>query len=197
MSNKIITVFTAIVCAMLVYATSSFAHGLDSPTPMANIAGIKDSFSLIDQNGHAVTEKSWPGKYKLVFFGFTSCPDECPTILQKLTVALDKLGDKKAGKIQTLFITVDPDTDTPAVLKTYLKNFHKSIVGLSGTTKQIEAAEVSYKVFASKGEKGVDHSAYTYFVAPDGHLLTAFGTDESAENVVKGINSFIDSATQK
>jgi protein SCO1/2 len=179
---------------MLAYTALSFAN--DSPVPIENKAGIKDSFSLVDQNGHAVTEKSWPSKYKLVFFGFTSCPDECPATLQKLTVALNALG-KKAGKVQTLFITVDPDTDKPAVLKTYLKNFDKSIAGLTGTKKQITAAEESYKVFASKSEQGVDHSAFVYFMSPEGKLLQMFSLDESAENIVKGINSFIDSTAQK
>lgn len=195
MLNKITMIITT-ACLVLATPAISFAHGLDSPTPVDNAAGIKDSFTLVDQNGRPVTEKSWPGKYKLVFFGFTSCPDECPVILGKLTAALKTLGDK-AAKVQTLFITVDPATDTPKVLKGYLKNFDKSIVGLTGTKKQISAAEDAYKVFASDTDHGVDHSSFVYFVSPDGKLLKTFGTDETAANISNGISSFVDNDTKK
>lgn len=117
--------------------------------PVVAGSSVGGPFSLTDQNGNAVTEASWPGKFKLVFFGFTHCPDICPTTLQKLTASLDGLSAEELAKLQPLFITTDPARDDANAMKEYLKSFHSSIVGLTGTEEQIKDAENTYKVFAS------------------------------------------------
>lgn len=142
---------------------------------------IGGPFELQDHNGKIVTEKSYNGKYLLVSFGYTYCPDVCPTGLQKISDALDGVGDK-AEKVQPLFITIDPGRDTVPVLKDYVSNFHPSLVGLTGTAEQIRAAAKVYKVRYRKAEiEGsepdeylMDHTAYIYFMAPDGTLLQRF-----------------------
>lgn len=173
----------------LVLHGASFAEETKAVAP-----GVGGAFSLVDGEGKAVTEKSWPGKYKLVFFGFTNCPMICPVSLDKMTTALDKLGGD-AGKIQPLFITTDPERDTPAVMKTFTANFHKSIVGLTGTAEQVKSAENAYKVYAvkrpgeSKDDYQIDHSSYIYFMSPDDKMLAILGSSASAEDIVTKVKA--------
>lgn len=173
------------------------------------VAGVQPggAFSLVDKAGQPVTEKSWPGKYKLVFFGFTNCPDICPAGLTKLA-ALMQSYDPKGDKLVPLFITVDPARDTPAVVGEYASKFSPLIVGLTGTEEQIKAVQSTYKVYAAKRTEpaapahdgheghdgmdmgqnyGVDHSAYVYLMTPDDQLLEVFGADETAEAMVAKI----------
>ena len=156
-------------------------------------------FSLTDHTGKPVTEKSWPGKYKLVFFGYTSCPDTCPTTLQKLTAVMQQL-DPKGEKIVPLFVTVDPERDTVKVLAEYMTHFSPFIVGLTGTEAQIKGVEESYKVYAAKqpGQSKddyagymEDHSAYIYLMSPDDKLLQTFGFDETAEATIGKIKESV------
>jgi len=159
--------------------------------------GVGGAFSLVDGEGKAVTEKSWPGKYKLVFFGFTHCPEICPVSLDKMTSALDKLGDD-AGKIQPLFITTDPQRDTPEVVKAFTANFHKSITGLTGTAEQVKSAENTYKVYAvkregeTKDDYQMDHSSYIYFMSPDDKMLAIMGSSDKAEDIVTKVKAALD-----
>ena len=158
------------------------------------VAGVPigGKFSLTDHKGHSVTEKSWPGKYKLVFFGFTHCPDTCPATLQKIAVVMEH-SDPQGKKIVPLFVTVDPATDTPPVMAKYVGAFNPHIIGLTGTEAQIKAAEDAYKVYASKvpgkapEEDMVDHSAYIYLMSPDDKFLEVFSVDETAENMISKI----------
>ncbi len=170
------------------------------------VAGVQvgGPFSLTDHKGNAVTEKSWPGKYKLVFFGFTHCPDICPVALQKISTVMTSV-DVAGEKLAPVFITVDPARDTPDVMAAYVSKFHPSIAGLTGTPAQIEQAVEAYKVFAAKVPDGheytqegehhasadyaVDHSGYVYFMSPDGVLLETFSGDDSAENMISKIQT--------
>ena len=143
-------------------------------------AAIGGPFSLVDHSGKAVTEKSYSGEFLLVFFGFTYCPDICPAALQTVSAALDKLGGK-ANKVRPLFISVDPERDTPEQLKLYVSNFHKRIAGLTGTAEQIDAVAKAYRVYFRKVEDAsnsdgytVDHSAFIYLMAPNGDYVTHF-----------------------
>ncbi|HHI82940.1 MAG TPA: SCO family protein, partial [Rhizobiales bacterium] len=136
---------------------------------------IGGPFSLVDEDGKKVTDKSYAGKYTLVYFGYTFCPDVCPTELQIISAALDQLGSE-ADRIQPLFITIDPERDTPAVLKEYTANFNPRITGLSGTPEQIAAVAKAYRVYyrkvrekdAAKDDYLMDHSSITYLMGPDG-----------------------------
>lgn len=134
-------------------------------------------FSLVDQTGKRVTDQDFRGKEMLVFFGFTNCPDICPAGLQVMSAALEKLG-KRADDIVPLFITLDPERDTPQKMAEYVKNFSPRLVGLTGSASDIAAAAKAYRVFYQKvpDEKNpnnysVDHSAIFYLMGKDGSLL--------------------------
>lgn len=165
------------------------------------IAVTSDSFggpfTLVDQNGKTVTDKDYAGRYRLIYFGFTYCPAICPTELQKITAALTLLGDK-GKKIQPLFITVDPERDTPEKMKGYVTLFHPSLIGLSGTRAQIDQVLKSYKIYAAKAqdpgmtEYTMDHSSLIYFMAPDGRLLRIFKIDDTAQAMADTIAQWLD-----
>jgi protein SCO1/2 len=149
-------------------------------------------FHLTDQNGRAVDQSLLKGKWSLVFFGYTFCPDVCPTTLTTLAQAEDQLGPK-AKKLQVVFISVDPARDTPAQLKTYLSSpaFPKGTIGLTGTPQQVDAAAKAYKVYYARHGTGtdysMDHSAAVYLMDPKGRFdrVVAYGLtpDEIARQV--------------
>lgn len=148
----------------------------------AMVPPVGGPFQLVDHNGRTVTDATYSGKYLLIFFGFTHCRDVCPTTLQEISMALDALG-ADARKVRPLFITVDPDRDTPQVLANYVANFHPRITGLTGTPEQIAAVTKAYRGYYRKvsregGDYAIDHSAMAYLMGPDNHYLThfAFGT---------------------
>lgn len=165
-----------------------------SPAP-----AIAVSFLLTDHNGVAVTEKSWPGKHLLVFFGFTHCPDICPTALEKFGVVLEKLG-AEAAKAQVLFITVDPARDNASVMKEYVAKFDKSIIGLTGTEDQVKAAIAAFKVYAAKNDTSdsthylMDHSGFTYFTAPEGQVKEVMKMSETADEMAAKIKPVLEAA---
>lgn len=143
----------------------------------SGVALVGGPFTLTDHNGREVTEKTFLGKYMLIFFGFTFCPDVCPTELQVITAALDEMGP--AGEeIQPLFITIDPERDTPEVLKAYVSNFGPRLIGLTGTPEQVAAAAKAYRVYYAKVSNSgsaadymMDHSTIIYLMGPDGRFV--------------------------
>ena len=134
-------------------------------------------FKLIDDNGRPVDQSVLKGKWSLVFFGYTFCPDYCPTTLTMLGRTMDQLGPEKAARAQVVFITVDPDRDTPAKLKTYLSSpaFPKNIIGLTGAPAQVAQAAKAYYAYYQKDGSGpnytVDHSTAIYLMDPDGRFV--------------------------
>jgi cytochrome oxidase Cu insertion factor (SCO1/SenC/PrrC family) len=137
-------------------------------------------FALTDQTGKRVTDRDFRGKFMLVYFGFTFCPDVCPTALQVMAAALDKLGPQ-ADRITPVLITVDPERDTPAQLALYVKSFHPRLVGLTGTAQEIDAAARAYRVYVKKvpdpkstAGYTMDHSSIIYVIGPDGKYRTHF-----------------------
>lgn len=162
-----------------------------SATPPVAGSAVGGAFSLTDHNGQAVTNESWPGKYKLVFFGFTHCPDICPAALDKMTAALNTLGDK-AQDIQPLFITIDPARDDAATMKAYLASYHPSILGLTGTEEQIKHMEETYKVYAAKVDTGTPvytmaHSSFVFLMSPNDALLEIFRDADPADQLAAKI----------
>jgi protein SCO1/2 len=163
-------------------------------TAVQAIAGsmVGGAFTLTDHNGNTVTEASWPGKHKLVFFGFTNCPDICPAALDKITSALNALGPE-AGQLQPLFFTTDPARDTAEQMKMYLGGYHPSILGLTGTEEQVKVAKDAYKVYAAKvpgvtdTDYMIDHSAYVYLMSPDDKMVEIFGKEETADVIADKI----------
>ena len=133
-------------------------------------------FALIDHTGAARSERDFRGKLLLIYFGFTYCPDICPTDLQNIGLALDQLG-AVSDKVQPLFVTVDPVRDTPPHLAQYVQMFHPRLIGLTGDASAIRAAADAYKVYYAKvsNERGddytIDHTAFTYLIGADGKYL--------------------------
>lgn len=145
-------------------------------------------FALSDPGGHAVTDQAFRGRWMLVYFGYTSCPDECPTMLGDMAEALNRLG-ADASQIQPIFITLDPNRDTPSILADYVRSFDSRIVALTGTEDQIAAAARSYRLKFRKhdpgpdGSYGIDHGSILFVIGPDGKYVTHFGPQIDVERV--------------
>ena len=178
----------ALLAALLVAGAAYYIANQPRGPISIGTALVGGPFSLTDQDGRKVTDKDFRGHYMLVFFGYTYCPDLCPTELQVMSAALDKLG-AKADDIQPIFITFDPQRDTPEVLKQYVTNFHPRLIGLTGTPEQVAAAAKAYRVYYSKlgNSSGpetylMDHSTITYLMDKQGKFLKHFSysTDASA-----------------
>jgi cytochrome oxidase Cu insertion factor (SCO1/SenC/PrrC family) len=141
-------------------------------------AQVGGPFQLTDQNGKSRSLADFHGKFVLVYFGYSFCPDVCPTTLGVMQEALDRMG-ADADRIVPVFITIDPERDTPAVLKTYMAAFGPRFVGLTGAASQIAAVEKEYRVYARKqplpgGSYSMDHSSVIYLMGPDGRLVTFY-----------------------
>lgn len=154
---------------------------------MEGKALIGGPFKLVDHTGKMVTEKDFAGRKMLVFFGFTHCPDICPSGLQVMSAALDQLGDK-AGAVVPIFVTVDPERDTPEVMAKYVTSFHPRLVGLTGSQDAIKAAAKAYRVYYKKaGTDGdganynVDHTSIIYLMDERGQFVTHFTHPNSAD----------------
>ena len=160
---------------------------------------IGGPFHLTDDKGHTVTQADYRGRWMLVFFGYTNCPDECPLTLQKMAVALNKLGPL-ADKIAPLFITVDPARDTPARLASYLANFDPRIIGLTGSATQIAEAAKAYRVYyaaARHEESGADlvsHSTFLYLMDPTGKFIALLPSDVDADTLAATLRAKLNAA---
>ncbi|HUJ97393.1 MAG TPA: SCO family protein [Stellaceae bacterium] len=146
-----------------------------SAAPVAPAAAVGGPFTLTAADGATVTDESYRGKWLLVYFGYTFCPDACPTALTNISAALQQLGPL-ADRVQPLFITVDPHRDTPKVMADYVKAFDHRIVGLTGSTAAIAAVTKEYGVYVapqrSEGDDYlVDHSSFIYLMNPDGKFV--------------------------
>ena len=147
-------------------------------------------FTLTDHHGRAVTEADFRGKYLLVYFGYTFCPDVCPTTLSTIVDAMGLLGER-ADALVPVLITIDPERDTVAALADYVGAFDSRIVGLSGTPKQIAAAARPFQVYYERNGTGadytMDHSAFTYLLGPDGRRLEAFPHGTQAKEMAQAL----------
>lgn len=166
--------------------------------PSTGEALIGGPFTLVDGSGKTVTDKSYRGKYMLVYFGYTHCPDMCPTALLLIGNALGELDDATRGKIAPLFITLDPERDTPPVMADYVRHFDHGMIGLTGSPAQIKQAAEAYKVYYSKVENEgsalgylVDHSGYIYLMGPDGKYVTHFPNQVSESALKDGLAKFV------
>jgi protein SCO1/2 len=181
------SVFIAIL-ALAVGALVAFGYSRVMPqaTGQATVGG---PFQLVDMNAKPATETVLKGKWTFVFFGFTHCPDICPTTLALLGDVQDQLG-KQGHETSVVFISLDPMRDTPAVLKTYLSSpgLPKNLMGLTGTPEQVAAAAKAYRVYYQKAGSGddymIDHSSVIYLMAPDGRLSAILSPDEAIASTV-------------
>jgi protein SCO1/2 len=155
-------------------------------------------FTLVGHDGKPVTDQTFRGKYMLVFFGFTHCPDICPAELQVMSAALDELGPK-ANEVIPIFITLDPERDTPFVVFDYVMNFGPRFVGLTGSPEQIAEAAKAYRLvysrFQPEGAKpddySIDHSALVYFMGKDGEFITHFAYGTPAAKIAETLRSYL------
>ncbi|MFT4077892.1 SCO family protein [Rhodomicrobium sp.] len=155
---------------------------------------IGGAFSLVDTNGKRVTDADFRGKLMLVFFGYTHCPDVCPTGLQQAADVLAKLGPD-AGEVVPVFISVDPARDTPSVMKSYVEQFDPRIAGLTGDAAEVATAAKAYRVYYRKAGSGddysVDHSAYVYLMDRNGKFITNFMFNAPVDVMVDGLKKQI------
>ena len=159
------------------------------------IAGVGGPFHLEDQNGKPVSDQDMKGRPFLVFFGFTHCPDVCPTTLFDMSQVLRALGPD-ADRTAALFITVDPERDTPAVLKDYLSNFDPHLRGLTGDQASIDAAIRAYRVYAKKvplpgGDYTMDHTAVVYLMGKDGQFVVPFDLKRAPEAAAADLRRYL------
>jgi protein SCO1/2 len=152
-------------------------------------ASIGGPFALTDGSGKAVTDKEYRGRFLLVYFGYTFCPDVCPTTLNDVAQAMEKLGPR-AANLQVLFITVDPKRDTPPVIQQYAAAFSPKFIGLTGTPEQIKTVAREYRVYYAEHRTGpgqndyaMDHSSILYLMGPDGAFIAPIPADAGPDAV--------------
>lgn len=155
---------------------------------------IGGKFLLTDQTGRQRSHVDFRGKYTLIYFGYSFCPDICPTALYNITETLEALGDK-AKNIQPVFITIDPERDTVSELAKYMENFHPSFIALTGSHQAIMAAKKAYHVYSARAESEgnetgdylLDHSSIIYVMDPKGQYVTSFNHSTPPETMIKGL----------
>lgn len=180
---------TVLICVSPSWAEAPLPGGEEQPE-----AGIVPRYLLMDYRGRAISDQDFPGSYQLITFGYTFCPDICPTTLSAMSLIMGKLG-KQADRLQPLFITVDPERDTPEVLHRYTAFFHPRIIGLTGSPDLVRSAADHFKVQyekhldpgAAPDKYSVDHSVGMYLLGPDGEFLAKFAYDTPFEEVAERI----------
>ena len=183
--NRLILI-AIVVVAMAVTAGLALRAGVFDPPPQPSAVG--GAFQLVDQDGKPATEAVLEGRWSVVFFGFTYCPDICPTTLQTMGAAADLLGPK-AKDLQVVFISVDPERDTPAQMKAYLEaqDLPVRTIGLTGTADQVRAATMVYRAVAVKVGEGpdyqVNHSLASYVMDPKGRFVRVLGQGMTPEQI--------------
>src|ERR1700751_5942067 len=184
-----------IVATLLAVALVGFAaFMLTRPSERPRGSLIGGPFALQDGAGKTVSDQTLHGRPFLVYFGYTHCPDVCPTELARISDILTKMGDKS---IPALFITVDPERDTPKIMQDYVSSFNPAIVGLSGSPEAVGATEKTFRVFARKGEKqtdgdySMDHSSIVYLMDKNGAFVEAFNVERSPEEAAKDLEKFL------
>jgi protein SCO1 len=208
---RLFSIITALALVMTVpaYAHSHEGHehkpiaevrdGGSRPDPDAKPMQVGGPFELWNQDGKLVNEKILLGKYSLIFFGFTYCPDICPTELQTALEAKAELSPAAAEKTQIIFITIDPARDTPKVIKAYLAQMSDGLIGLTGTNEQIATAAKAYKVYYAKAADTaadgkdylMDHSGFLYLMGPDGQFLKAYAAGVDPADLVNSLKSLV------
>jgi len=158
-------------------------------------SAIGGPFSLVDQNGKTVTDAELKGKWSLVYFGYTHCPDACPTALNDIAIALDELGPQRS-EVRPVFITVDPERDTAEVLKSYVTAFDAPIMALTGTPEEIAQAAKGYRVYYAKhpeagGDYSMDHSSVIYVMDPEGRFTASFTQQNTPEEIAERLKKLL------
>jgi len=202
MRGRLLTVIVAgfLIGAMGGAAALLLTGGASDPNvTTTGKALIGGPFTLVDQHGKTVTDRDFRGRHMLVFFGFTHCPDICPAELQVIAASLDELGPK-AEEVIPVFVTLDPERDTPEVMADYVKNFGSRFVGLTGSAEAIAEAAKAYRVAFSKFENkdavgddnySIDHSAFVYLMGRDGEYITHFNYGAPAAKMTESLRRYL------
>lgn len=159
---------------------------------------IGGPFSLVDHTGASVTERTYQGKYPLIYFGYTYCPDVCPTSLGTMAEAMSKLSADKSAKIAPIMITIDPERDTKERLAEFVTAFHPNLVGLTGSVEEVTSVAKAYRVYFAKVKAEdpnvgylVDHSALLYLMGPDGKFVRHFSHGTSAADMAVALEESV------
>ncbi len=189
---RLVLFLSTLLVGLILLATTLLIT--NSQRQSQNNVAIGGPFRLINHNGLEVSDKDFLGRPVLVFFGYTHCPDICPTKLLEVSEIFRALGPDK--KINGLFVTIDPERDTPALLKDYLSSFDSRIVGLTGSQEAILAAEKSFRVYARKvdtGESGytMDHTALVYLMDRQGRFINVFNTEQDPIGAAKALAPYL------
>ena len=189
----------SLAALLLLAAPLAGCGGARAEPPLAG-ARIGGAFALTDQNGKTVRDTDFAGRWRIVYFGYTYCPDVCPTDMAKIGQAmkiLDKEAPRAAAKVVPIFITVDPERDTPAVLKQFVANFDSRVVGLTGSLQAIAEVEKKYAVYARKQPPGpgggymVDHLAVAFLMGPNGEPIASLPIDRDGAAIAAQIEHWV------
>ena len=190
----------AAICAAIVVAglvTAALIPRMHSARSASGgpALAIGGPFSLIDGHGKVVTDRDFRGRIMLIYFGYTHCPDACPTALSDIAASLDKLPAAKRQQVAPIFITVDPQRDTPAVIGDYAAAFGPEIIGLTGSQQAVTAAEQEFHVYAQRhplehGDYAMDHSSVLYVMGRDGAFLGVIGDGTKPADIARRLQDF-------
>jgi protein SCO1/2 len=195
-TSRLLLVLAAFLAGLgTVFAILLFALRPETAAMAPSAAAIGGPFRLVDQNGQTVTDRDLKGEPYLVFFGFTHCPDVCPTTLMELSEVLDKLGPDSA-RVGALFITVDPERDTPSELKDYLSSFNPRFKGLTGESAAIDQVAKSYRVYRKKvpldnGDYTMDHTALVYLMDKNGKFVAPFNLKRPPQDAAADLRRYL------
>ena len=185
----------ALALSMLGGATALI--GRDYLEGQKRTAAVGGPFQLVRTDGRTVSNKDFRGKFVLIYFGYTSCPDVCPTTMADLGIALKRLG-AQADEIQPVFVTVDPGRDTPEVLKGYASAFSPRLIALTGSPQEISTVEKEFHVYAKFEKTGsgaddytVDHSSFFYLLGPDGRFITVLRADQQGDDLARSLAHYL------
>ncbi len=202
MRSRLITVVLAgfLIGALGGAAALVLSGGMPGPrVATSGKALVGGPFALTDPDGRTVTDQDFRGRHMLVFFGFTNCPDICPAELQVMAATLEELGPQ-AERLAPIFITLDPERDTPQAVGAYVKNFGPRFIGLSGSPEAIDKAAKAYRVayskFVPEGADeatgySVDHTAFVYLMGPDGQYITHFPYGTPAAKIAETLRGYL------
>ena len=193
---RLLLVLSAFLAGLvLCFTVVLLVSGRGAAPIIAAPSAIGGPFQLTDQNGKAITEKDFKGRPFLVFFGFTHCPDVCPTTLFEVSEILRAAGPA-AKDARALFITVDPERDTPAVLKDYLASFDPRVIGVTGSSEAMASVIKAYRVYAKKvptdgGGYTMDHTAIVYLMGKDGRFVAPFNMKRRPEEAAEDLKRYL------
>jgi protein SCO1/2 len=194
-TSHVFLVLSAFLAGLVIFlGVFLFASG-QLGTRIGGSSAIGGPFKLIDQNGKKITEQDLQGRPFLVFFGYTHCPDVCPATLFEVSELMRALG-KDADRTGALFVTVDPERDTPAAIKEYLSSFDPHLRGATGDQKAIDATEKAYRVYAKKvpteqGDYSMDHTALVYLMDKQGRFVAPFSLNRRPEEAAADLRHYL------